>query len=145
MLNVPVKFVDSCVNAYQQTCKRASNCLQSLIQTRYVIQKKRKWFGKDSYSVNAFGEYQLQYDDNMQHILEFLLIKDKISPADYQLLKFYDQSLSIEEVIQDILSRKTDKNTIGITNLEMQLLNEIFLFVEDESVTKEELLNGFKL
>ena len=145
MLNVPVKFVDSCVNAYQQTCKRAANCMSTLIQTRYVIQKKRKWFGKDSYSVNVFGEYQLHYGDDMKHILEFLLVKDKISPADYQLLKFYDQSLSVEEVIEGILSRKTEKSTIGITNLEMQLLNEISSFVEDEAATKEELLNGFKL
>lgn len=144
MLQVPAKFVEGSIHSYQQTCKRAANFLESLKQNRYLVKKKRKWFGKDTYEVNVFGEHQLQHG-SLDNILEFLLLEGKISTVDYQLLKFYDQSLDFEDVVQEILKRKTNSRFIGITSLEMQLLNEISSFAEDESLTKEELLDGFNL
>lgn len=144
MLNVPVKFVEDTIHSYKQTCKRAANFLESLKENRYIVQKKRKWFGKDTYEVNVFGEHQLQHG-SLDNILEFLLLEGKISTIDYQLLKFYDQSLDFDEVVEEILNRKTESRIIGITSLEMQLLNELSSFVEDETLTKEELLDGFNL
>lgn len=145
MLNVPAKFVLGCIQAYEQTCKRAKNCLESLGQTRYVVEKKKRWFGKDYYNVNVFGDHQLKHG-SMDNVLEHLLSEDKISTLDYQLLKFYDVSLEVNAVIEEILVReKLDNSLIKISNTEMQLLNEISTFVENEGLTKEEILDGFNL
>ena len=92
MLQVPAKFVEGAIHSYRQTCKRARNCLDGLVAKTYTVEKKKRWFGKDVYEVNIFGEHTLNHDTT-ENMLEIFLRDDKISPMDYQLLKFYDSSL----------------------------------------------------
>lgn len=145
MLKVPAKLVESRINVYNQTCKRAKNLLEILKEQTYVVTHKSGWLRREkSYTVNVFGEHKLK-DGNFETILESLLENDRISVLDYQLLKFYDGTLVYDEVIEEILARKTAQGTIKITALEMGLINEIATFVEDEGITKEEILSGKQL
>ena len=87
MLQVPAKFVEGAIHSYRQTCKRARNCLDGLVAKTYTVEKKKRWFGKDVYEVNIFGEHKLNHD-TPENMLEIFLRDDKISPMDYQLLNF---------------------------------------------------------
>lgn len=144
MLQVLAKFVEGAIHSYRQTCKRARNCLDGLVAKTYTVEKKKRWFGKDVYEVNIFGEHKLNHD-TPENMLEIFLRDDKISPMDYQLLKFYDSSLAIDKFVEDILSRKTDKNTYPLEADQIGLLNEISSFKELDNITKEEILDGIRL
>ena len=142
MFPVPIGFVEKNVHNYQQTCKRAKNFLDFIVGTRYTISEK-KWFRTVHYEVNIFGEIKHKFGTT-EHVLERMLDMDYISPSDYQLLKFYDMSIMVDEVIRRMFERKVD-NLIPVSPEEMQLLFNIGTFIEDPDITKEDILSGEEL
>ncbi len=140
MLPVPVSFIEKNVHSYEQTCKRARNVVDALIRKRYVISEK-KWLRTVHYEVNPFGEVQHKFG-NTSKVLEHMLDMGHISTIDYQLLKFYDLSYGIDEVIEKLRGRKTEDNLVPVTVDELQFIHDIGNFIEDPVLTKEEILSG---
>lgn len=143
MLPVPISFIEKNVHSYQQTCKRARNVLDAIVNKRYIISEK-KWLRTVHYEVNVFGEIQHKFGKT-EKVLEHMLDMDHISSVDYQLLKFYDLSNGIDMVIAKLQDRKTVENLVPVSVDELQLLFDIGNFVEDPALTKEEILSGEQL
>lgn len=143
MLPIPVSFIDKNVHAYQQVCKRAKNTLDAIVSKRYIISEK-KWFRTVHYEVNVFGEYKHKFG-NIDNVLEYMLEQDHISPADYQLLKFYDMSSMTDQVIAQLAERRDESDVVSVSLDEVQFLFYIGTFVEDPTLTKEEILFGEQL
>jgi len=139
MLPIPVGFIESNVHSYQQTCKRAKNVLDFLVQKRYVISEK-KWLRTRHYEVNVFGEIKHIYGST-ENVIERMLEKDYISTMDYQLLKFYDMSKMIDMCIDRMMERRVD-DLVMVNSDEIRLLYDIGSFAEDPLLTKEEILIG---
>lgn len=140
MLPVPAAFVDQAVYQYKQTCKRGKNFLDYLVNKKYIIEEK-KLFKTIKYEVNVFGEINWKYG-KVNNLLEFMLEQEYISPLDYQLLKFYDNSLHIDAAIEELYARKTADGLIPLNSKEFNFLRDISTFEEDPAVTKEQILNA---
>lgn len=105
MLPIPVEFFDKQVHAYQQTCKRAENYLSYLSNKRYVLTEKLSWWRTRQWEVNAFGE-MMHVVGSLDNATEWLLQEDKISPLDYQLLKFYEYSDMVDALLEVLKARE---------------------------------------
>lgn len=138
MLPIPVEFFQQHVHAYEQTCKRAENYLSYLSGKRYVFTEKLSWWRTRQWEVNAFGE-MMHVVGSLDNVLEWLLQEDKISPLDYQLLKFYEYSDMVDTILEKMKERVEDQ-MISVSIEELQLLIDISSFVEDPRLTKEDIL-----
>lgn len=143
MLPVPVSFIDKNVHSYEQTCKRARNVVEAIVRKRYIISEK-KWFRTVRYEVNPFGEIQHKFG-NTEKVLEHMLDMGHISSIDYQLLKFYDLSYGIDQVIEKVKGRKTADDLVPVSVDELQFIYDIGNFMEDPALTKEDILSGEQL
>lgn len=143
MLSIPAKYVEDCAYKVEQIFKRAKNTLEGMASKRYVITRKKGWFSKEHYEVNVFGE--IAFDHGTDRLLEALVENDKLSPMDYQLLKFYDYSESVEALFNELRGRKIEDGTIGISMQELGVINDLATFEEDPNVTKEDILRGEQL
>lgn len=138
MLPIPVEFFDKQVHAYQQTCKRAENYLSYLSNKRYVLTEKLSWWRTRQWEVNAFGE-MMHVVGSLDNATEWLLQEDKISPLDYQLLKFYEYS-DVVDALLEVLKSREENQVIPVSLEEFQVLMDISSFEEDPELTKEDIL-----
>ena len=76
---------------------------------------------------------------SLDNATEWLLQEDKISPLDYQLLKFYEYSDMVDALLE-VLKAREENQVIPVSLEEFQVLMDISSFEEDPELTKEDIL-----